>query len=45
MSDVERELGLDRDRLVELAMLLGSDYTEVGGGGGGGGGRCGDMVN
>ena len=32
MSDVERELGLDRDRLVELAMLLGSDYTEVGGG-------------
>ena len=27
---MERELGLDRDRLVELAMLLGSDYTEVG---------------
>jgi len=30
MSDVERELGLDRDNLIELAMLLGSDYTEVG---------------
>ena len=29
MSDVERELGLDRDNLIELAMLLGSDYTEV----------------
>jgi hypothetical protein len=29
MSDVERELGLTRDRLAELALLLGSDYTEV----------------
>lgn len=29
MSDVARELGFDRARLVELAMLLGSDYTEV----------------
>lgn len=28
MSDVERELGLDREALVRLAMLLGSDYTE-----------------
>jgi hypothetical protein len=28
MSDVERELGLDRDLLVRLALLLGSDYTE-----------------
>lgn len=30
MSDVEQQLGVDRDNLIELAMLLGSDYTEVG---------------
>ncbi|KAI0671780.1 hypothetical protein C8Q78DRAFT_972448 [Trametes maxima] len=28
LSDLERELGLDRDKLVRLAYLLGSDYTE-----------------
>jgi hypothetical protein len=28
MQDVERELGLDREALVRLALLLGSDYTE-----------------
>lgn len=28
LSDVERELGLDRERLIQLALLLGSDYTE-----------------
>jgi hypothetical protein len=28
MSDVERELGLTREGLVRMAMLLGSDYTE-----------------
>lgn len=28
MRDVEGELGLDRTKLVELALLLGSDYTE-----------------
>eukprot|EP00898_Chlorokybus_atmophyticus_P006635 jgi/Chlat1/6973/Chrsp52S06650 len=28
MSDVERELGMDRDKLIFLALLLGSDYTE-----------------
>ena len=39
MSDIEREVGLQRERLVELALLLGSDYTEVGVEGGGGG-RC-----
>lgn len=27
-EDVERELGLDRDGLIRLALLLGSDYTE-----------------
>lgn len=27
-SDLERELGLDRDTLIRLAYLLGSDYTE-----------------
>lgn len=31
MRDVEQQLGLDRQRLAELALLLGSDYTEVGG--------------
>ncbi len=29
MADVERELGLNQARLTELALLLGSDYTEV----------------
>ncbi|GFH19022.1 uncharacterized protein HaLaN_15909, partial [Haematococcus lacustris] len=28
MQDVESEMGLDRHRLAELALLLGSDYTE-----------------
>jgi len=28
MSDIERELGLTREGLVRLALLLGSDYTE-----------------
>ncbi|CAO1613124.1 unnamed protein product [Jaminaea pallidilutea] len=28
LSDVQRELGLDREKLVRLAYLLGSDYTE-----------------
>ncbi|EAU85580.2 flap structure-specific endonuclease [Coprinopsis cinerea okayama7 len=28
LSDLERELGLDRDTLIQLAYLLGSDYTE-----------------
>lgn len=28
MSDMERELGLSRTRLIQLAFLLGSDYTE-----------------
>ena len=27
--DVEEELGLDRNQLINLAHLLGSDYTEV----------------
>ncbi len=27
-EDVERELGLDQDGLIALALLLGSDYTE-----------------
>eukprot|EP00798_Chlamydomonas_sp_ICE-L_P030424 gene30424-35430_t len=27
-SDIARELGLDRERLISLALLLGSDYTE-----------------
>ena len=27
-SDLSRELGLDRDKLIQLAYLLGSDYTE-----------------
>ena len=27
-ADLERELGLDRDTLIQLAYLLGSDYTE-----------------
>ncbi|PRQ77887.1 hypothetical protein AAT19DRAFT_8955 [Rhodotorula toruloides] len=28
LSDLEREIGLDRGKLVRLAYLLGSDYTE-----------------
>ncbi|WFD00115.1 DNA repair protein rad2 [Malassezia yamatoensis] len=28
LSDIERELSLSRDRLISLAFLLGSDYTE-----------------
>ena len=28
LSDLDRELGLDRDKLVRLAYLLGSDYVE-----------------
>lgn len=28
LSDLERELGLDRNTLIQLAYLLGSDYTE-----------------
>ena len=25
---IKKELGLDRDRFIQLALLLGSDYTE-----------------
>ncbi|GFQ04377.1 DNA repair protein uvh3 [Phtheirospermum japonicum] len=28
MKDIENELGLDREKLVHMALLLGSDYTE-----------------
>lgn len=28
LSDMQRELGLDREKLVQLAYYLGSDYTE-----------------
>ena len=28
METFERELGVDRDKLIEMALLLGSDYTE-----------------
>jgi 5'-3' exonuclease len=28
LTDLERELGIDREKLVQLAYLLGSDYTE-----------------
>lgn len=28
MKDVENELGLNRDKLIRMALLLGSDYTE-----------------
>ncbi len=31
-EDVEREMGLDQDGLIRLALLLGSDYTEGVGG-------------
>lgn len=27
-EDIENKMGLDRDKLIELALLLGSDYTE-----------------
>lgn len=29
MSDIKEHLGLDRVKLIHLALLLGSDYTEV----------------
>ncbi|CAI9111074.1 OLC1v1011209C1 [Oldenlandia corymbosa var. corymbosa] len=28
MKDIENELGLNREKLIRMAMLLGSDYTE-----------------
>ncbi|MED6197134.1 DNA repair protein uvh3 [Stylosanthes scabra] len=28
MEDIEKELGLSREKLVRMALLLGSDYTE-----------------
>ncbi|RAL46874.1 hypothetical protein DM860_005153 [Cuscuta australis] len=28
MKDIENELGLDREKLIRMALLLGSDYTE-----------------
>ncbi|XP_022989203.1 DNA repair protein UVH3 isoform X3 [Cucurbita maxima] len=28
MKDIENELGLDRNKLIRMALLLGSDYTE-----------------
>ncbi|KAJ8750315.1 hypothetical protein K2173_014230 [Erythroxylum novogranatense] len=28
MKDIEKELGLTRDQLIRMALLLGSDYTE-----------------
>ena len=28
VQDVESELGMTRDKLIQLALLLGSDYTE-----------------
>ncbi|KAH6774456.1 5'-3' exonuclease family protein [Perilla frutescens var. frutescens] len=28
MKDIENELGLDREKLIHMALLLGSDYTE-----------------
>ncbi|XP_020674035.1 DNA repair protein UVH3 isoform X1 [Dendrobium catenatum] len=28
MKDIEKELGLSRDKLIRIALLLGSDYTE-----------------
>lgn len=29
MKDIQQEIGLDRQKLIDLALLLGSDYTEV----------------
>lgn len=29
INDIKRELGLDQNKLINLALLLGSDYTEV----------------
>lgn len=28
VGEIQRELGIDRDKLIEMALLLGSDYTE-----------------
>ncbi|KAL8471410.1 hypothetical protein ACS0TY_028897 [Phlomoides rotata] len=28
MKDIENEIGLDREKLIRMALLLGSDYTE-----------------
>lgn len=28
MKDIENELGIDREKLIHMALLLGSDYTE-----------------
>ncbi|CAH8349286.1 unnamed protein product [Eruca vesicaria subsp. sativa] len=28
MKDIEKELGLSRDKIIRMALLLGSDYTE-----------------
>ncbi|XP_057769315.1 DNA repair protein UVH3 isoform X2 [Salvia miltiorrhiza] len=28
MKDIENELGMDREKLIHMALLLGSDYTE-----------------
>ena len=28
MDEIEKEIGVDRGDLIELALLLGSDYTE-----------------
>lgn len=27
-QDIEKELGLSREKLIRMALLLGSDYTE-----------------
>jgi hypothetical protein len=29
MSDIKTHLALDREKLISLALLLGSDFTEV----------------
>lgn len=31
-QDVETDLGLTREKLIHMALLLGSDYTEASGG-------------
>jgi 5'-3' exonuclease len=28
VQDIEKELGLNREKLIRMALLLGSDYTE-----------------